>query len=286
WVASVYCQSQTCNNHRLFNPNQSSTYSSNGQTFALQYGSGSLTGIFGYDTVTIQGVSITNQEFGLSETEPGSNFYYAKFDGILGLAYPSISSGGATTVMQGMIQENLLDAPIFSFYLSRQPSFQDGGLLIFGGIDPSLYTGQINWIPVTQETYWQIAIDGFLVNNQETNWCSQGCQAIVDTGTSLLTVPGQFFEELMQHLGGQQNNNGQFVVNCNNVQYMPTITFAINGVYYPLSPSAYILQKYNCSIERHSTAGSLHDISFSSLSHGKAESMTLKCPHGKAEGRS
>ncbi|KAG8132118.1 hypothetical protein E2320_010000 [Naja naja] len=242
WVPSVYCQSQPCNNHQLFNPSQSSTYSSNGQTFSIQYGSGSLTGVFGYDTVTIQGIPITNQEFGLSETEPGSAFVYSKFDGILGLAYPSLSAGGATTVMQGMIQENLIDAPVFSFYLSQQPSVQNGGALILGGIDSSLYTGQIYWSPVTQDLYWQIAIDGFMVNNQVTNWCSQGCQAIVDTGTSLLTVPGQFFDQLMQQLGAQQNNYGTFVVNCNDLQYMPTITFDINGVNFPLTPSAYVLQ--------------------------------------------
>ncbi|XP_039195892.1 gastricsin-like [Crotalus tigris] len=250
WVPSIYCQSQTCSNHALFNPSQSSTYSSNGQTFSIQYGSGSLSGVFGYDTVTIQGIPITNQEFGLSETEPGTAFLYARFDGILGLAYPSLSSGGATTVMQGLIQENLIDAPVFSFYLSQQPSSQNGGSLIFGGVDSNLYNGQIYWTPVTQDLYWQIAIDGFMVNNQVTNWCSQGCQAIVDTGTSLLTVPGQFFQELMQSIGAQENNNGAFVVSCNNVQYMPTITFAINGVYFPLSPSAYVLQysNNNCQI--------------------------------------
>ncbi|KAG8132117.1 hypothetical protein E2320_010003, partial [Naja naja] len=263
WVPSVYCQSQPCNNHQLFNPSQSSTYSSNGQTFSIQYGSGSLTGVFGYDTVTIQGIPITNQEFGLSETEPGSAFVYSKFDGILGLAYPSLSAGGATTVMQGMIQENLIDAPVFSFYLSSQVSRMVVHLSSEESIPVSTL---VRFIPVQ----WQ-AIDGFMVNNQVTNWCSQGCQAIVDTGTSLLTVPGQFFDQLMQQLGAQQNNYGTvekicymqgqgilsvtgnpkyqqetwdtliYVVNCNNVQSMPTITFDINGVNFPLTPSAYIL---------------------------------------------
>lgn len=39
--------------HTRFNPSLSSTYSTNGQTFSLQYGSGSLTGFFGYDTLTV-----------------------------------------------------------------------------------------------------------------------------------------------------------------------------------------------------------------------------------------
>ncbi|XP_077190641.1 gastricsin-like [Paroedura picta] len=250
WVPSVYCQSQACTNHPLFNPSQSSTYSTNDQTFSLQYGTGSLTGIFGYDTVAIQGISITNQQFGLSETEPGTNFVYAQFDGILGLAYPAISAGGATTVVQGLMQENLLSAPVFSFYLSGQESSQNGGELVLGGVDTSLYSGEIVWTPVTQEAYWQIGIQSFYIGNQISDWCSQGCQAIVDTGTSLLTAPQQVFGELMQYIGAQQDSNGQYVVSCSNIQSMPTITFVISGNSFPLSPSAYILENSDgyCSV--------------------------------------
>uniref|UniRef100_A0A2K6T5U9 Gastricsin n=1 Tax=Saimiri boliviensis boliviensis TaxID=39432 RepID=A0A2K6T5U9_SAIBB len=114
WVPSVYCQSQACTSHSRFNPSASSTYSSNGQTFSLQYGSGSLTGLFGYDTLTVQSIQVPNQEFGLSENEPGTNFIYAQFDGIMGLAYPALSVGGATTAMQGMLQEDVLTSPVFT----------------------------------------------------------------------------------------------------------------------------------------------------------------------------
>ncbi|XP_075766109.1 gastricsin-like [Pelodiscus sinensis] len=242
WVPSTYCQSQSCTSHTMFNPSASSTYTSNGQTFSLQYGSGSLTGIFGYDTVTIEDVSITKQEFGLSETEPGTNFLYAQFDGILGLGFPAISSGGATTVMQGLMQENLISAPLFSFYLSGQEGIQDGGELLFGGVNPNLYTGQIVWTPVTQDAYWQIGIQGFSVNGQSTGWCSSGCQGIVDTGTSLLTAPQAIFSQLMQDIGAQQNSYGEYEVSCSSISSMPTISFTIGGASFPLSPSAYVLQ--------------------------------------------
>ncbi|XP_065260293.1 gastricsin-like [Emys orbicularis] len=249
WVPSVYCQSQACSNHARFNPSQSSTYSSKGQTFSLQYGSGSLTGFFGYDTMTLQNISVTNQEFGLSENEPGTNFIYAQFDGILGMAYPSLAVGGATTALQGMLQENLLSQPIFSFYLSSQPSSQYGGEVVFGGVDSSLYSGQIYWAPVTQELYWQIGIDEFAIGGQATGWCSQGCQAIVDTGTSLLTVPQQFMNSFLQDVGAQANEYGEYVVDCSSVQSLPTISFTINGVSFPLPPSAYILNNNGyCSV--------------------------------------
>ncbi|XP_041437935.1 gastricsin isoform X1 [Xenopus laevis] len=239
WVPSVNCQSEACSNHNLFNPSQSSTYTSNGQQFSMSYGSGSVTGVFGYDTVTVsnvQGLTLTNQEFGLTYSESGSSFYYSKFDGIFGMAYPAMSAGGATTAMQGMLQQNLLTYPIFSVYMSSQ-----SGEVIFGGVDNNLYSGQIQWSAVTQEVYWQIGIDEFLINGQATGWCSQGCQAIVDTGTSPLTIPQQYMGTLLQYTGAQ-NNNGMFVVNCNNVQSLPTITFVINGVQFPIPPSAYIVQ--------------------------------------------
>ncbi|XP_028652454.1 gastricsin-like [Erpetoichthys calabaricus] len=239
WVASTYCNSQACTNHPLFDPSQSSTYTSNGQTFSLQYGTGSLTGVFGYDTVNVQGISIPNQEIGLSTNEPGTNFVYAQFDGILGLAYPSLSSGGETPVMDSMIQDGLLQSNLFAFYLSDNT--QQGSEVTFGGVDPNMYSGQIYWAPVTQELYWQVAIDGFQINNQETGWCSDGCQAIVDTGTSLLTCPQQYLGYLQQYIGAQANQYGEYIIDCNNMSNMPTITFTINGVTFPLPPSAYTL---------------------------------------------
>ncbi|XP_078537351.1 gastricsin-like [Lissotriton helveticus] len=241
WVASTYCSSSACNNHPLFNPSQSSTYTTKNQQFSIQYGTGSLTGILGYDTVSIQGISITQQEFALSINEPGSNFVYAQFDGILGLAYPSIAADGATTVMEGMMNQGLLSQNIFGFYMSEQGT-QPGGELIFGGVDSNYYTGEITWTPVTQQMYWQIGIQGFAVNGQETGWCSQGCQGIVDTGTSLLTAPGQYMAALMKDIGATLDSSGQYVVACSSVTSLPTLSFTIGGTSLPLPPSAYIVQ--------------------------------------------
>ncbi|XP_064425225.1 gastricsin [Latimeria chalumnae] len=243
WVSSVYCRSQACSSHPRFNPSQSSTFSTNNQRFSLQYGTGSLTGFFGYDTVRIQNIAISKQEFGLSINEPGTNFVYARFDGILGLAYPSISAGDATPVMDTMMQENLLAEPVFGFYLSRKPSAQFGGEVTFGGVDSRYYSGSIHWAPVTHEMYWQIGIEGFAVGSQETSWCSQGCQAIVDTGTSLLTAPRQFMGYLMEHIGARSNGYGEYIVDCYDTQRMPTLTFTISGNQFDLPPSAYILTR-------------------------------------------
>lgn len=66
----------------------------------------------------VQNIVIQNQVFGLSEDEPASPFYYANFDGILGMAYPAMAVGGYTA-MQQMLRQGQLSEPIFSFYFSR-----------------------------------------------------------------------------------------------------------------------------------------------------------------------
>ncbi|XP_066499999.1 gastricsin-like [Hoplias malabaricus] len=242
WVDSVYCNTQACTSHTQFNPQQSSTYQSTSQTFYLPYGAGSLNGVFGYDTVTLSGITITGQEIGLSTNEPGQNFVVAPFDGILGLAYPYIAAGGQTPLMDTMMQQGLLQENLFAVYLSANAA--SGSEVMFGGVDQNMYQGQIYWTPVTAETYWQIGIQEFSIGGQETGLCSQygGCQAIVDTGTSTLTAPQSFLSNLMNSIGAQQNSYGQYVVNCQGNNF-PTLTFTISGVNFPLSPSAYIVEE-------------------------------------------
>ncbi|KAK2100377.1 hypothetical protein P7K49_021725 [Saguinus oedipus] len=274
WVPSIYCSSPACTNHNRFNPQESSTYQATSQTLSIAYGTGSMTGILGYDTVQVGGIADTNQIFGLSETEPGSFLYYSPFDGILGLAYPSISSSGATPVFDNIWNQDLVSQDLFSVYLSSVhkglPSFtfprwvtmrlgphcvalhcemsaakmgndQSGSVVMFGGIDSSYYTGSLNWVPVSAEGYWQITVDSITMNG-EAIACAEGCQAIVDTGTSLLSGPTSPIANIQSYIGASENSNGEMVVSCSAISSLPDIVFTINGIQYPVPASAYILQ--------------------------------------------
>ncbi|NXF32490.1 PEPC protein, partial [Nyctibius bracteatus] len=119
WVPSTSCQTPACENHSRFNPSQSSTFSGINATYTLTYGFGDVSVALGYDTVTIQNIVVSSQEFGLSLDEPTRPFYYLDFDGILGMSYPGVGISGYNSLMQNMLQQNQLSEPIFSFYYSR-----------------------------------------------------------------------------------------------------------------------------------------------------------------------
>ncbi|KAM6951026.1 pepsin A-like [Aplochiton taeniatus] len=266
WVPSIYCSSDACNNHRKFNPSTSSTYKNDGQALNIQYGTGSMTGFLGYDTVTVGGLAVQNQIFGLSESEaPFLAIMVA--DGILGLAYPRLAASGATPVFDNMMSENLVSNDIFGVYLTRNT--MQGSEVTFGGVDHNHYTGQITWIPLSAEKYWQIAMDSITINGQVVA-CNGGCQAILDTGTSMIAGPTQDIASMnslvgttsqhrhlivdsdiasMNSLVGTTSQNGENAVNCNNIASMPVITFNINGKAFPLPASAYISQSayFGCS---------------------------------------
>ncbi|NWQ84550.1 PEPA protein, partial [Columbina picui] len=157
WVPSIYCNSWACSNHQRFNPTKSSTFISTNESLSIYYGTGSMTGVLGYDTVTVSEIEVLNQIFGLSETEPGESFYFAPFDGILGLAFPSIASSGATPVFDNMMAQHLVDNDLFSVYLSKDE--ESGSFVLFGAIDSSYTSSGIQWIPLSAETYWQITMD-------------------------------------------------------------------------------------------------------------------------------
>ncbi|XP_068774349.1 gastricsin isoform X1 [Struthio camelus] len=253
WVPSTYCQMPACVAHARFDPSQSLTFSNIGATYTLTYGFGDLSVVLGYDTVTIQNIVVTNQEFGLSQDEPSRPCYYLDFDGILGMAYPGVAISGYNTLMQNMLQQNQLSEPIFSFYYSRNPTYNYGGEVILRGIDTQLYSGEVLWAPVVQEAYWKIGIEEFSIGQSTTGWCSQGCHGIVDTRTFQLTVPAQYMPAFLQALGAQESNYG-FVVDCNNIQNMPTLYFAISGAQLPLPPSVYVLNNNGiCTIGVEST---------------------------------
>jgi saccharopepsin len=107
-------------------------------------------------------VTVKHQDFAESVKEPGFTFALGKFDGIFGLGYDTISVQHVVPPFYHMVNRDLIEEPVFSFYLSDVNNGGDeenGGELVFGGVDKSHYTGDIHWSPVTRKGYWQIELE-------------------------------------------------------------------------------------------------------------------------------
>ncbi|XP_024430247.1 pregnancy-associated glycoprotein-like [Desmodus rotundus] len=237
WVPSIYCFSRACVRHTVFNPKRSSTFQRTNQSFALHYGTGSMTGFLGYDTVKIGSLVDQSQAFGLSRTEVSKILEYGAFDGILGLSYPNMALPGTTPVFDNLWTQGVISQKVFAFYLSSKE--KKGSVVMFGGVNSSYYEGELKWVPVSKQGFWQITVDSISMDGRVIA-CEGGCEAIVDTGTSLLTGPNYDIFDILKTINAQMTSTGEYVVNCDAINTLPDIIFTINGFRYPVPARAYI----------------------------------------------
>ncbi|XP_028590226.2 cathepsin D [Podarcis muralis] len=243
WVPSVKCHllDIACLLHHKYDSSKSSSYVKNGTDFAIHYGTGSLSGFLSQDHVTIGDLIVQNQLFGEAVKQPGITFIAAKFDGILGLAYPKISVDKVLPFFDNAMQQALMEKNLFSFYLNRDPKGATGGELLFGGVDPQYYTGDFAWVNVTRKAYWQVHMDKIDVGNGLTV-CKDGCEAIVDTGTSLITGPTDEIKQLQKAIGAKPIIKGQYMLPCDKLSSLPTVNLVLGGKSYALTPDQYALK--------------------------------------------
>jgi len=161
-----------------------------------------------------------------------------KFDGILGLAWGSISVDGIPPVFQTMVEQGLVDQPVFSFYLSGASGTP--GELVLGGIDSSHYTGELVYVPLISETYWEAALDGMTVGGTSVTTATK---VVIDSGTSILAGPSSEVAALAQAFGATPFplNPKEYTIDCTKGASLPDVIVNIGGQSFNIPASQYII---------------------------------------------
>lgn len=240
WVPEkgcVHCGYFFVNKKNKYDKDLSSSYVVDGSDFSIVYGSGAVSGKYAQDTVTLaDDIAVANQKFASIHDAGGMGMAYtiSKFDGILGLAFDSISVGGAETVFHNAIDQGLLEKGMFAFYLGDQ----NDGELTFGGYDETKFSGDLAWVKLSEPTYWRINIGGVKIGSFSTS----DTDGIVDSGTSLLVGPSSDVKQIGNAIGAKQTLTGQFTIDCDKVDSIPDMTWTIDGKEYTLPGDKLVIQ--------------------------------------------
>jgi len=235
WVPTKACSLLNCGLKKKYDNTKSSTYAKNGTEFKIEYGSGPVSGYFSEDLTTVAGIEVKGQAFAEIDNAKGLGLGYklGKFDGILGLGFDTISIGGVPTVFKNMIDQGVIDEPMFSFYLGDNAD----GELTFGGYDSEKFTGDLNWVPLTQASYWEVALEGMSVEGKSL---TKTKSAIIDSGTSLIAGPSKEVANFAKAVGATRTPVGQYIVECNAT--LPNLDIELNGQTYTLKGKDYVIE--------------------------------------------
>lgn len=239
WVPSQSCGSIACFLHSKYDSSSSSTYKKNGTEFEIRYGSGSLSGFVSQDDVTIGDLKIKGQDFAEATSEPGLAFAFGRFDGILGMGFDRLSVNGIVPPFYQLVNQKLIDEPVFAFYLNSE-SGSDDSEVVFGGVDSDHYTGKITEIPLRRKAYWEVDLDSISFGDETAELENTG--VILDTGTSLIALPTDLAELLNKEMGAKKGFNGQYSVDCSARDSLPDISFKLAGYDFAITPYDYILE--------------------------------------------
>ncbi|KAL7007045.1 hypothetical protein EMMF5_003271 [Cystobasidiomycetes sp. EMM_F5] len=224
WVPAPNC-SGGCDNHHKYDPSKSNTakkVSSGG--LSITYGDGSTTkGDIYTDSVTVGGVTGKNVAIGVA-TQVGNSFYHDPQDGLMGLAFQSISSMNQTPFIQSLMSQNSIKSGQFSFSLGKS-----GSELYLGGANGNKYSGNIEWHPVVSESYWVVGGKA-QVNGKDA---SKDFYAIVDTGTTVIVAPPDQAKAFWAQVpGAEPYGNGYYTFPCDSV---PKVSFSFGGKQWSVS---------------------------------------------------
>uniref|UniRef100_A0A7S4DU82 Peptidase A1 domain-containing protein n=2 Tax=Lotharella globosa TaxID=91324 RepID=A0A7S4DU82_9EUKA len=249
WVFSSMSKANTKDYLHTYNPRMSSTYHGPTGTFEIRYGIGRCGGNVLKESVKLGGIDVNHQTMGQV------TYYSANFDtkdnpsdGIMGLAFRGASKTNTHNVVMNMKLQGLIPNATFSFILGGDPDSvgRDGSFLLIGPPDYDyVYNNTISYVKTSgSDGMWSVPMKTILVDGKAYGFCTTGCFALPDTGTSLIVVPNDYWHEFASQIVSKRSDckfDSTGIFCHDGADGLPTISFVLGNGVFKLEPKQYML---------------------------------------------
>ena len=234
WVMGPTCTSTPCTNHDSFGAPNSTTFKAvQGSSWSVKYGSGSCSGSYGNDSLSLAGLTLP-VTVGIANVT-SDDFNNFPMDGILGL---SQATGQYPSFIQSLVASKTLKSNLFAMSLNRESDGPNTGELTFGSPDSAKYTGSIDYSDVSSNADgdWAISMDGMGYNGKDAG--ISGKFAYIDTGTSYIFGPPDEVSQFHAIVpGAKSSDDYTWTVPCTTTT---PLTFTFSGVTYNVSSKDWV----------------------------------------------
>ncbi|KAF9018599.1 acid protease [Hymenopellis radicata] len=250
WIADSSCITG-CDSIPTFATADSSSYTNTSESFSITYGSGAAAGVLGSDTVQMAGFSVSNQVFAVCD-QVSSGLLSDPVSGLLGLAWQSIASSGATPFWEALVAGGAWDSALMAFHLTRYlnvngaAQLENGGSFTMGAVNSSLFTGDIEYISLVDSgSYWMIPITSLTVQGSTaTIGSGSAAYAAIDTGTTLVGGPSDQIASVYSLIpgatAGTGSYEGYYLYPCDTTV---NVTVSFGGKSWSISNDDFLLQQ-------------------------------------------
>ncbi|GFO36743.1 cathepsin d [Plakobranchus ocellatus] len=225
----------------------SSNNTNEGKPFQLSYSANHITGTWSEDVVTIGDIVVPFQAFG-NASFVSDIFYRLHIGGVVGLGFRDIANEEPLNVFDNMVSQGLVQAPVFSFYMNRMEAGTRQSRIMFGGVNPEFYTGDFTYVDMTAPNKWQFKIDRVQLFSGMEIFSENGCQAEMDSTSTMIIGPRMDVIPLNIKLGGRPVSMPgpyeMFEFDCSSLDNLPAVQFIINGQKLSLSSEDYVIKMY------------------------------------------
>ncbi|KAJ3279835.1 hypothetical protein HDU76_009382, partial [Blyttiomyces sp. JEL0837] len=178
-------------------------------------------------------------------------------DGLMGLGFdalnqiPGVVNDGGDGFVVGASWVDGVGVDLFAFYFGFDGVGGEVGKFMVGGVDEGVIVGDVGYIPLSSETYWEFSIKGSMYSINNNNGSKSNSyplsrkvqNAVADTGTTLIYLEAVIADAINNAIGARPFNKteGVYRIDCGIGGTGPDVNLEFGGLVFLLGARDYVV---------------------------------------------